>query len=49
MNYDGVNIADGELSLGLKFFENLQKKCTIPLLSANLYKKKKAVRAELSC
>ena len=39
MKYDGMNIADGELSLGLKFFEKLREKTRFPLLSANLYKK----------
>jgi 2',3'-cyclic-nucleotide 2'-phosphodiesterase (5'-nucleotidase family) len=41
MKYDALNIADGELSLGLKFFENLREKTEFPLLSANLYKKEK--------
>lgn len=41
MKYDGMNIADGELSLGLKFFEKLREKTVFPLLSANLYKKGK--------
>ena len=41
MKYDGMNIADGELSLGLKFFQKLQEKVSFPLLSANLYKKEK--------
>lgn len=41
MKYDGMNIADGELSLGLKFFEKLRGKTQFPLLSANLYKKEK--------
>ena len=41
MKYDGMNIADGELSLGLKFFEKLREKTKFPLLSANLYKKEK--------
>jgi 5'-nucleotidase / UDP-sugar diphosphatase len=41
MKYDGMNIADGELSLGLKFFEKLREKTKFPLLSVNLYKKEK--------
>ena len=41
MKYDGMNIADGELSLGLNFFEKLREKTKFPLLSANLYKKEK--------
>jgi len=41
MKYDGINIADGELSLGLKFFEELREKTELPLLSANIYKNKK--------
>jgi 2',3'-cyclic-nucleotide 2'-phosphodiesterase (5'-nucleotidase family) len=41
MQYDGMNIADGELGLGLKFFEKLREKAKFPLLSANLYKKGK--------
>jgi len=41
MKYDGMNIADGELSLGLIFFEKLREKTKFPLLSANLYKKEK--------
>lgn len=41
MEYDALNIADGELSLGLKFFEKLRGKTRFPLLSANLYKKQK--------
>ena len=41
MKYDGLNIADGELSLGLEFFRKLQEKATFPLLSANLYKNEK--------
>ena len=38
MKYDGMNIADGELGLGLGFFEKLRKKADFALLSANLYK-----------
>ena len=41
MHYDGLNIADGELGLGEKFFQKLQKKASFPLLSANLFKNKK--------
>jgi len=38
MHYDGLNIADGELGLGEKIFQTLQKKASFPLLSANLFK-----------
>lgn len=41
MEYDGLNIADGELGLGVKFFNKVKEKADFPLLSANLYKKKK--------
>lgn len=41
MKYDALNIADGELGLGLKFFQKLQKKATFSLLSANLFKNEK--------
>jgi 5'-nucleotidase len=41
MHYDALNIADGELGLGEKFFQDLQKKVSFPLLSANLFKNKK--------
>jgi len=41
MCYDGLNIADGELGLGLNFFEKLREKTGFPLLSANLYKNEK--------
>jgi 5'-nucleotidase/2',3'-cyclic phosphodiesterase and related esterases len=41
MKYDGMNIADGELSLGVKFFETLREKTKFPLLSANIYKNNK--------
>ena len=41
MRYDALNIADGELGLGEKFFQKLQKKASFSLLSANLYKNKK--------
>jgi len=41
MKYDGINIADGELGLGLNFFEKLRKKTEFPLLSANIYKNNK--------
>ncbi|HJX31006.1 MAG TPA: hypothetical protein VJ624_04035 [Thermodesulfobacteriota bacterium] len=41
MQYDGMNIADGELGLGLEFFEKLRKTARFPLLSANLYKNEK--------
>jgi len=40
MNYDGLNIADGELSLGLDLFEKLQHEAEFPLLSANIYRRK---------
>jgi len=41
MRYDALNIADGELGLGEKFFQDLKKKASFPLLSANLFKDKK--------
>jgi len=40
MKYDGLNIADGELSLGLDFFEKVTHEAQLPLLSANVYRKK---------
>jgi 2',3'-cyclic-nucleotide 2'-phosphodiesterase (5'-nucleotidase family) len=40
MNYDGLNIADGELSLGLNLFEKLRHEAGFPLLSANIYRRK---------
>jgi len=40
LNYDGLNIADGELSLGLGFMEKLNEKAQFPFLSANIYRKK---------
>jgi len=39
MNYDGLNIADGELSLGLDFLQKLEQKSRFPFLSANIYQK----------
>jgi len=38
MKYDALNIADGELGLGLEFFEKIKGNGKIPLVSANLYK-----------
>lgn len=40
LNYDGLNIADGELSLGLEFMEKLNEKAQFPFLSANIYRQK---------
>jgi 2',3'-cyclic-nucleotide 2'-phosphodiesterase (5'-nucleotidase family) len=39
MNYDGLNLAEGELSLGLEFFEGLKEKAKFPFLSANVFLK----------
>jgi len=39
MHYDGLNLAEGELSLGLEFFEALKKKAKFPFLSANVFLK----------
>ncbi|MCX8011601.1 MAG: hypothetical protein N3A64_00385 [Desulfobacterota bacterium] len=38
MKYDALNIADGELGLGLQFFEKIKQNSKIPLLSSNIYK-----------
>jgi len=40
MHYDGLNIAEGELSLGPDFFKKLKKEARFPFLSANVYWKK---------
>lgn len=40
LGYDGLNIADGELSLGLDFLRKLEQKARFPFLSANIYLKK---------
>lgn len=39
MRYDGLNIAEGEASLGLSFLEGLRGKARFPFLSANLFLK----------
>lgn len=39
MHYDGLNIAEGEASLGLSFLEQLRDKAQFPFLSANLVHK----------
>ena len=36
MHYDAVNVADGELSLGSSFFQQLVAAEPIPVISANL-------------
>lgn len=36
MNYDALNIADGELSLGDEFFAKVSSEAKVPLVSANL-------------
>jgi len=36
MNYDALNIGDGELSLGQEFFTNLSARSKVPMLSANI-------------
>lgn len=38
MKYDGLNLADGELSLGREFFLKVNEKAQFPLLSANIFK-----------
>jgi len=39
MHYDGLNIAEGEASLGIEFLERLRAKAQFPFLSANLFLK----------
>ena len=39
MHYDGLNLAEGELSLGVEFLEKLKQKAKFSFLSANVYLK----------
>jgi 5'-nucleotidase / UDP-sugar diphosphatase len=37
MHYDGLNIAEGEASMGLEFLQGLRAKAQFPFLSANVF------------
>ena len=40
MKYDAINVADGELSLGTEFFQNIAGKLSVPFISANIVSEK---------
>lgn len=40
MEYDAVNVAEGELSLGTEFFQNIAGKSSVPFISANIASEK---------
>ena len=37
MGYDALNVADGELSLGMQLFDQLKQKAQFPFLTANIF------------
>lgn len=40
MKYDAINVAEGELSLGTEFFQNIAGKSSVPFISANIVSEK---------
>jgi len=40
MGYDGVNVGEKDLTMGLKFLSEVSQKAKFPFISANLVDKK---------